>query len=173
MKPAPRVVLVVAALVLASLVLSACGPNATPIPPAPPTSLPPTSAPTSAPAVGSAGAGSLTVKGLVDKPLTLSEKDLHGMTVAAITAEQPKVGSQNFTGVRFSDLMAAASVQSAAAALVMTGSDGYSATIDLATLKGCTDCMVAFTNTPGSFLAVMPNQPGKLWVKDLVTLEFK
>jgi len=127
--------------------------------------------PTATPA--SAASGSLAIKGLVDKPLTLSETDLRGMTVATITADQPKVGPQTFIGVRFSVLMAAASVQSAAASMVMTGSDGYSATIDLATLKACTDCMVAFTSTPGSFLSVMPNQPGKVWVKDLITIEFK
>jgi hypothetical protein len=69
--------------------------------------------------------------------------------------------------------MVAASVQSAATTLVMTGSDNYSASIDLATLKACADCMVAFTSTPGSFLAVMPNQPGKVWVSSLVSLQFK
>jgi hypothetical protein len=95
---------------------------------------------------------------LADKPLTLSEKDLRAMTVATITADQPKVGSASFTGVRISDLMKAASVQAAAATLVLTGSDGYSAQIDMATLKACADCMVAFTDTPGTFLAVMPGQ---------------
>jgi hypothetical protein len=120
-----------------------------------------------------AGSAALAVTGLVDKPLNLSEADLRAMMVATITADQPKVGSQTFSGVRFSDLMAAAGVQSAATSLVMTGSDGYSATIDLATLKACTDCMVAFVGTPVTFLSVMPNQAGKVWVKNLVTLEFK
>ena len=119
------------------------------------------------------GSASLGVTGLVDKPLSLTEADLRAMTVATITADQPKVGSQSFTGVRISDLMTAAGVQTAAASLVMTGSDGYSATIDMATLKACTDCMVAFVGSPVSFLTVMPNQAGKMWVKDLVTLEFK
>ncbi len=95
------------------------------------------------------------------------------MTVANITADQPKVGSVNFSGVRISDLMTAASVKPEATSLVLTGSDGYSATIDLATLKACVDCMVAFTDTPGVFMSVMPGQAGKVWVKGLVTLEFK
>src|SRR5271157_416633 len=125
----------------------------------------PTATPT-----GSAG---LVVTGLVDKPLSLSEADLRAMTVATVTADQPKVGSQSFSGVHFSDLMTAASVQSGAVSLVMTGSDGYSATIDLATLKACTDCMVAFVGSPVTFLSVMPNQPGKVWVQNLVKLEFK
>ena len=115
----------------------------------------------------------LVVTGLVGKELSLTESDLHAMTVATITADQPKVGSQSFSGVRLSDLMTAAAVKPEAVSLVLTGSDGYSATIDLATLKACTDCMVAFTSTPGTFLSVMPGQAGKVWVKGLVKIEFK
>jgi hypothetical protein len=115
----------------------------------------------------------LVVTGLVGKELSLAEADLRAMTVANITADQPKVGSVNFSGVRISDLMTAASVKPEATSLVLSASDGYSATIDLATLKACADCMVAFTDTPGIFMSVMPGQAGKVWVKGLVTLEFK
>ncbi|HUI87927.1 MAG TPA: molybdopterin-dependent oxidoreductase [Anaerolineales bacterium] len=147
--------IVVSLLALAAMLLSACGPAATP---------------TAAPA---ASGGTLAITGLVDKPLNLSETDLRAMSPATITADQPKVGSASFTGVRISDLMTAASVQSGAATLALTGSDGYSAQIDMATLKACADCMVAFTDTPGTFLAVMPGQAGKVWVKNLIKLEFK
>ena len=151
-----RTILIVLSLfVLAAMLLSACGPAATP---------------TAAPA---ASGGTLAITGLVDKPLNLSETDLRAMSPATITADQPKVGSASFTGVRISDLMTAASVQSGAATLALTGSDGYSAQIDMATLKACADCMVAFTDTPGTFLAVMPGQAGKVWVKNLIKLEFK
>ena len=154
-----RTILIVLSLfVLASMLLSACQSAATP---------------TAAPAAPIASGSTLAVTGLVDKPLTLSEQDLRAMTVATITADQPKVGSASFTGVRISDLMKAASVQAAAATLVLTGSDGYSAQIDMATLKACADCMVAFTDTPGTFLAVMPGQAGKLWVKGVAKLDFK
>jgi hypothetical protein len=115
----------------------------------------------------------LTVTGLVGKPLSLAEADLRALTVASVTADQPKVGSVTFSGVRLSDLMAAAAVDPAAVSLVLTGSDGYSATIDLAAVKACTDCMVAFSDVPGTFLSVMPGQAGKLWVKGLIKLEFK
>jgi len=119
------------------------------------------------------GGAALAVTGLVGKELSLAEADLRALTVASITADQPKIGTVTFTGVRLSDLMAAAAVDPAAVSLVLTGSDGYSATIDLATVKACADCMVAFTDTPGTFLSVMPGQAGKLWVKGLVKLEFK
>ena len=158
MKSNRTILIVLSLLVLASMMLSACGSAATP---------------TAAPAAPIASGGTLAVTGLVDKPLALSEKDLRAMNVATITADQPKVGSTSFTGVRISDLMTAASVQAAAANSVLTGGDGYSAQIDMATLKACADCMVAFTNTPGTFLAVMPGQAGKVWVKGVVKLEFK
>jgi hypothetical protein len=155
------ILIVLSLLAMGSLLLAACGPAATPVPTIAPT------APTAA------AGGSLSVTGLVDKELNLAEADLRAMKIADVTAVQPKVGSVSFTGVRMSDLMAAAQVKPGAISLEMTGSDGYSATIDLATLKACTDCMVAFTGTPGSFLSVMPGMPGKLWVKELAKLDFQ
>jgi hypothetical protein len=66
-----------------------------------------------------------------------------------------------------------AQVQAGAKSLVFIASDGYSAEIDLAAVRSCTDCMIAFTNTPGAFLAVMPGQQGDLWVKNIVEIEVK
>ncbi|MGA2112912.1 MAG: molybdopterin-dependent oxidoreductase [Anaerolineales bacterium] len=136
--------------VVLSLVLAACGPKATP------------------------GPVVLTVSGSVGSQLSLTDADLHGMATATISATPPKqTAAQSYTGVRFSDLMDKAQVSAQAASMVMTGSDGYSATIDLPTLKGCSDCMVAFTSTPGTLYAVMPGQPGKVWVQNLIKIEFK
>jgi hypothetical protein len=145
-----RITLIIVSLfALAAVVLSACGPAATP------------------------GPVTLTVSGMVGAPLNLTDADLHAMKKATVTADQPKVGSQTFTGVHLSDLLAKAQVQSGAANLVFSASDNYSAQIDVATVNGCTDCMVAFTNTAGSYLLVMPNQAGKLWVKNLIKIEVK
>jgi len=172
MKHNRTILIALSLLALVSIMLAACGPAATPtpvpteVPTVAPTAVPPTTAP-------AAASGTLAVTGLVGTSLSLSEADLRAMSVANITADQPKVGTKNFSGVRISDLMTAAGVKTDAANLVLTGSDGYSAQIDLATLKACTDCMVAFTDTPGTFFAVMPGQAGKLWVKGVVSLEFK
>jgi len=117
--------------------------------------------------------GSLAITGLVANPLTLTETVLRALGPVTISADEPKVGTQSFTGIRLSTLLAVAQVQSTAANLVMSASDGYSTEIDLATVKACTDCMIAFTSTPGSFLAVMPGQPGNQWVKNLNKIELK
>jgi hypothetical protein len=159
---------VVGVLVL-SIALAACGSAATPTPaPAAPTA---TTAPVSGTATSSV---ELTVSGAVSNPLNLTDAELHAMKQSSVSAVPPKqTTAVSYSGVLFSDLMAQTQVASTATSLVLTGSDGYSATIDLPTLEACTTCMVAFTSTPGSLYAVMPDQPGKVWVQDLITLQFK
>jgi hypothetical protein len=152
------------------LVAAACAPAATPVP-VEPTAVPPTAAPP--PTEAPAAAATLVVTGLVPKELALSEADLRAMEVVDIQAEHPKKGMQDYTGVRLSTLMALAQVKPEAATLVITASDGFSAEIDVPTLTACTDCMLAFMDTPESFTAVMPGQSSKLWVKDVISLEFK
>jgi hypothetical protein len=149
MKHTGTTLTIVSLFLLAAVILSACG-TATP-----------------------AGPVTLTVTGLVGTPLSLTDANLHAMTVADITAEQPKVGSQTFKGVRLSDLLVKAQVKTGAASLVFSASDNYSAQLDLATVTSCSDCMVAFTSTAGSYLLVMPGQAGKSWVKNLVKIEVK
>ncbi len=132
-----------------AVIMSACGSAATP------------------------GPVTLTVTGMVGTPLNLTDADLHAMKVADVTADHPKVGSQTFKGVHLSDLLTKAQVKTGAANLAFSASDNYSAQIDLATVNSCADCMVAFTNTAGSYLLVMPGQAGKVWVKNLIKIEVK
>jgi hypothetical protein len=170
MKSNRTIFTLLALLALAFMTLSACGSAATPTPaPAAPTA---TTAPVSA--TTSASSVELTVSGAVSNPLSLTDAELHAMKQTTVSAIPPKqTAAVSYSGVLFSDLMAQAQVTSSATSLVMTGSDGYSATIDLPTLQACTTCMVAFSSTPGSLYAVMPGQPGKVWVSNLITLQFK
>jgi hypothetical protein len=146
-----RITLVTLSLIaILSLVLTACGPKATP------------------------GPVVLTVNGLVGKEFALTDADLHGMTTATISAQAPKAtAAQDYTGVRLSVLMDKAQVKAEAVSAVMTGSDGYAFTIDIATIKACADCMIAFSDTAGTLNAIMPGQSGKAWVKGIVSIEFK
>ena len=165
-------------LVVFALLAAACAPAATPVPveptavPVEPTAVPPTEAP-AAEVPAAASTPTLVVTGLVANELALAEADLRAMEVVDLQAEHPKKGMQDYTGVRMSTLMAQAGVKAEAATLVITASDGFSAEIDVPTLTACTDCLLAFTDTPESFSAVMPGQSSKLWVKDVVSLEFK
>lgn len=160
-------------LVVFALAIAACAPAATPVPveptavPVEPTAVPPTEAP------AAASTPTLVVTGLVANELALAEADLRAMEVVDLQAEHPKKGMQDYTGVRMSTLMAQAGVEAEATTLVITAVDGFSAEIDVPTLTACTDCLLAFTDSPESFSAVMPGQSSKLWVKDVVSLEFK
>jgi len=167
----------IGSLFLVTLLVAACAPVATPAPTEPPaapaTAVPPTAEPPAPTAEPPAAGTSLSVTGLVGTELSLTETDLRALDVADIEAEHPKKGMQSYSGVRLSVLMAEARIKPEATTLVLIASDGFSAEVDLPAVIACADCMVAFTDTPGSFLAVMPGQSSKAWVKDLVTLEFK
>jgi DMSO/TMAO reductase YedYZ molybdopterin-dependent catalytic subunit len=133
-----------------------------------------TSAPSAAPsAAASPAAAALSVTGLVATPLALSEADLHAMDVATITADQPKVGSASFQGVRLSVLFGKAGISADAKTATLTGADGFASDVALSDIASCADCMVAFGATPGHLLSVMPGMSGKAWVKDLVSIALK
>ena len=55
--------------------------------------------------------------------------------------------------------------------MLVTASDGFTAEIALADILASPDCLLGFTNTPGSFKLVMPNLPSNAWVKDVVRIE--
>jgi DMSO/TMAO reductase YedYZ molybdopterin-dependent catalytic subunit len=134
----------------------------------------PTVAPTAAPAASATGgAGGLTIGGLVDRPLSLDEAGLRALEVVKITAEHPKKGQQDYEGLRLYSLLVLAEIKPEAAKLVLTAADGFTAEVDLATVKACTDCLVAFSDTPGSFNLVMPGQASSLWVKNIANIEVK
>jgi hypothetical protein len=117
-----------------------------------------------------ATSGTMIVKGKVDDPKTLTVDDLKAMDVTTITAEHPKMGPTEYTGVLVKDIMEAVGVQSDAAALVMGASDGFMGQVDISELDA--DSMISISDD-GKLNAVMPGQTGKAWVSDIVTLDFQ
>ncbi len=117
-----------------------------------------------------ATSGTVVVKGLVDDPATLAVADLQAMNVTTITAEHPKKGATEYTGVLLSEIMTAVGVQSGATVVDIGATDGYMAEITLAELDA--NAMIAI-GEDGTLNAVMPGLSGKAWVSDLVSLDFK
>jgi DMSO/TMAO reductase YedYZ molybdopterin-dependent catalytic subunit len=134
--------------------------------------LPATPTPTSAPTTP-AEEGILVVNGMVEQELALTEADLRAMEVVHITAEHPKKGMQEYDGVRLNALLEEAGVKVGAATVVFSASDGYSTEVSLADLQACADCLLAFTDTPGSYSTVMPGLPSSNWTKNLIKIEIK
>jgi tungstate transport system substrate-binding protein len=142
-----------------SLALSACGtaaPTAAPI-----TEAPATEAPTARVV--------LTITGLVNQELQLTEVDLNGMEMTTITADHPKNGSTEYTGIFLNTLLDKAGVADGAGALVITAGDGFSAEVPLADVRACAECMLAIDGSSRNM--VMPGMSSKAWVKTVTTLE--
>ena len=117
----------------------------------------------------------LTVSGLVNHELQLTDSALHAMTVVTLNLVHPKNGATDYTGVRLSDLLTEAGIQAGAATVTFTASDGFANDLDLATVQACTDCMVSFDpSNPGVYNLAMPGQTsGKAWVNGLVSITVK
>ncbi len=115
----------------------------------------------------------LRIFGLVAAEQNLSEADLHALDVVDIIAEHPRNGPTPYTGIYLNALLALAGVQQGAATLVLTAADGYAVELPLADVLACADCLLAFTETPGSLYTVMPGFEGGAWVKEIVSVEVK
>jgi len=172
----PRTTLpVLSVFVLVTILLSACGPVATPTP-NPPSAAPPTAVPpTEIPPTATSGPVTLTITGLVNTELQLTDSALHGMTVVTLNLEHPKNGATDYTGVRLNDLLIQAGIQAGAVTVTFTASDGFTNDLDLATVQACTDCLIAFDpTTPGVYNLAMAGQTSnKAWVKSLVSITVK
>lgn len=142
-------------------------------------SLLPTKAPTATPEPSPtpepapATSAQLTIIGLVEQELALNESDLRSMEIIKLDAEHPKKGMQTYEGVRLSALLELAGIKAAAAKVIFTAADGYASELPLADLQACSDCLLAFTDTEGSFQLVMPGLPSSIWVKDLARIEIQ
>jgi len=112
----------------------------------------------------------LAITGAVGAEFTLDATTLAGIEVVEITAEHPRDGSRQYTGVRLNDLLDLAEADAAAETLVLTASDGYSVRVGFADVRACADCLVAF-NDDGGFDLVLPDMEMSAWVKDVVAIE--
>jgi DMSO/TMAO reductase YedYZ molybdopterin-dependent catalytic subunit len=149
---------VVVALVLVVSALVGCG------------AAEPAAEPTAAPTKESAGPAALTIKGMVDKEVSLSIDDLKALGTEEITAENSKGESETNEAVRLSKILDQAGVKDGAKTLVLTADDGYATEVAVAELNA--DCHIKF-RSKGGISSVMPGLPGNTWVKGVVTLELK
>jgi hypothetical protein len=64
-------------------------------------------------------------------------------------------------------------VKPGATTVVFIASDGYTAEVSINDIRACADCLLAFTDTKGSYSTVMPGMLGNAWSKNVVKLEVK
>jgi DMSO/TMAO reductase YedYZ molybdopterin-dependent catalytic subunit len=123
------------------------------------------------PSASSATEG-LLITGLVNQEMTYTEADLRGMHILKVSAETKK-GKQDFEGVSLNGLLDMEGVKDGTTKLVATASDGYTSEVSLKDVRDCPNCLIAFTDTPGSFTMVLPDLQTNTWVKNIVKLEVK
>jgi DMSO/TMAO reductase YedYZ molybdopterin-dependent catalytic subunit len=116
------------------------------------------------------GEAALAVTGLVEHHLALTMETIETLDVVERTVEHPKKGPQTYQGILLNDLLGIAGPKWKAAALLFKAADGYSAAADLAVVKTCDDCMIAF-GEDGGLQSVMPGMESMTWVKDLIEIE--
>ncbi len=114
----------------------------------------------------------LVITGLVGQEQSLTMEALKAMDVVTVTVEHPKKGTQTGTGVRLNALLDLAQVKPEATALVLVASDGFTATVALADIRACQDCLIAF-NQEGNLKSMLPGQQGNAWVKGVIEIEVK
>jgi hypothetical protein len=116
--------------------------------------------------------GSLTIKGMVNQELTLKDADLRALDIVTISA-QGKNGPQDFQGVLLNPLLDKVGIKDGATKLVFTASDNYAAEVNLSDVQNCPKALLAFMDTPGAYMIVLPDQPTSTWVKNVITIEVK
>jgi DMSO/TMAO reductase YedYZ molybdopterin-dependent catalytic subunit len=122
----------------------------------------------------SAATTGLLLSGLVNQPLTLRDAALHAMKQTTMITIPPKqTTAVSYTGVPLNDLLDQAGVKAGATTVTFIGSDGYTNDVSLSDLQACSDCLLAFTATPGSYSAVMPGMEGPNWVTNVIHLVVK
>jgi DMSO/TMAO reductase YedYZ molybdopterin-dependent catalytic subunit len=116
--------------------------------------------------------GSISITGLVNQELTLKDVDLRAMEIVTIDAEG-KDGLQEFQGVRLNALLAMAGLKDGASKVSFTASDNYTSEVNLSDILACPNALLAFTQTPGEYMIVLPDLPTSSWVKNVILLEVR
>jgi hypothetical protein len=116
--------------------------------------------------------GSLSISGMVTQELTLTDAQLRAMNIITVNAEG-KNGPQDFQGVLLNSILDQAGIKDGATKLTLTASDDYSAEVNLSDVRNCPKALLAFMETPGTYMIVLPDQPTSSWVKNVIAIEVK
>ena len=116
--------------------------------------------------------GEITLTGLVNTETVIKDAELRALESMTISAEG-KDGPQDFTGVSLNELLQTAGVKPDATKLVFTAADGYTAEVSLEDVQNDPNSILAFMETPGEYMIVLPGSPTSSWVKTVVKVELK
>jgi hypothetical protein len=95
-----------------------------------------------------------------------SQSDLEALGTMSVDYTDKDGETTTYEGVLLSDVLN--NVNASGETVIFTAADGYEAEMPMADAMACSDCIVAFDE--GSLRMVMPEQSGKLQVKDVVEI---
>ena len=101
-----------------------------------------------------------------EKAYTLSE--LEGLGAISVDYTDKDGETTTYEGVLLSTVLEDAGIADEGATVTFTAADGYEADMATDDAVACENCIVAFDD--GSLRMVMPEQSGKLQVKDVVSI---
>ena len=97
-----------------------------------------------------------------------SQTDLETLGTMSVDYTDKDGETTTYEGVLLADLLKDAGVDDDGDTVTFKAGDGYIADMPMADALACTDCIVAFDDD--SLRTVMPEQSGKLQVKDVVEI---
>ena len=116
----------------------------------------------------------LVVAGNVADSGTWDADRLRRLGVVDEIAFQPIGGEEVISyGILLRDLLDAVEPTPSASRVVFTDSDGDRVEMSLDEAQACEECLVAFGQLGRELHLVMPGEPVKLWVKNLVITEIQ
>ena len=119
------------------------------------------------------GQRDVKIDGWVANPTVLNVDSFRAQELVTIDVELPQGGLHTYTGIPlYYILLSIVQIQPEANTLVIISSDGLSAEVEIQNLiESCANCLLAYEEQDGFFVAVMPGYPNELWLKDVVQLD--
>ncbi|MCE5209300.1 MAG: substrate-binding domain-containing protein [Chloroflexi bacterium] len=117
-------------------------------------------------------AAGLKISGLLAAEKTWSVDELKAMETMTVDYTNKDNETNSYTGVSINQLLDLAGLNAEAATLTFVAGDGYTADADLAEIRACTDCIVAFMDD-GSLRTVLPNFKSGQQVKGVIEIQVK
>ncbi len=118
----------------------------------------------------SSGEVALEVTGNVANEMAWTEEEVRSMDTIEAERENKEGEMSTYTGVPIKALLEEAGASDDATTVTFVAEDDYTASIDMAEVQACDNCIVSFRNK-GGFSIVMPGQSGKLQVKGVVEIQ--
>ncbi|MCC6382243.1 MAG: molybdate ABC transporter substrate-binding protein [Dehalococcoidia bacterium] len=125
------------------------------------------------PAAPVATFNSVSIDGMVEKPLTLTTAQVAALPQKTVRATDSNSTEKEYTGAAIAAILAQAGIRAGATQVTFRGADGYAQTLALADLDKDTGAIIVVNGGGASLRNIIPSQPPRTWIPALVKVEVK